>query len=76
MRKPKVLVVDDEAGIRSILSALLTKHGYEVQVCPSGESCLDVYPQFLPEAVLLDLRMPGMDGLKVMEELARQFGAD
>ncbi len=76
MRKPKVLIVDDEAGIRSILSALLTKHGYDVQVCPSGESCLDVYPKFLPEAVLLDLRMPGIDGLKVMEELARQFGAD
>ena len=76
MRKPKVLVVDDEASIRSILSALLTKHGYEVQVCPSGESCLAIYPKFLPEAVLLDLRMPGMDGLKVMEELARQFGAD
>ncbi len=76
MRKPKVLIVDDEAGIRSILSALLTKHGYEVQVCPSGELCLDLYPKFLPEVVLLDLRMPGMDGLKVMEELALQFGAD
>lgn len=76
MRKPKVLIVDDEAPIRSILSALLTKHGCEVQVCPSGESCLDIYPKFLPEAVLLDLRMPGIDGLKVMEELTRQFGAD
>jgi len=76
MRKSKVLVVDDEASIRSILSALLTRHGYEVRVCPSGESCLEVYPRFLPEAVLLDLRMPGIDGLKVMEEMARQFGAD
>jgi DNA-binding NtrC family response regulator len=76
MRKLKVLVVDDEASIRSILSALLTKHGYEVQVCPSGESCLEIYPKFTPEVVLLDLRMPGMDGLKVMEELARQFNAD
>jgi DNA-binding NtrC family response regulator len=76
MRKPKVLIVDDEAGIRSILSALLTRNGYEVQVCPSGESCLDVYPKFLPEVILLDLRMPGMDGLKVMEELTRQLGAD
>jgi DNA-binding NtrC family response regulator len=76
MRKPKVLIVDDEAGIRSILAALLTKQGYEVQVCPSGESCLDIYPKFLPEAVLLDLRMPGIDGLTVLEELTRQFGAD
>jgi len=76
MGKPKVLVVDDEASIRSILSALLTKCGYEVEVGPSGQSCLDIYPKFLPEVVLLDLRMPGMDGLKVMEELAGQFGAD
>jgi len=76
MRKSKVLIVDDEAGIRSILSALLTRQGYEVQACPSGESCLDLYPKFLPEVVLLDLRMPGIDGLKVMEELARRFEAD
>jgi DNA-binding NtrC family response regulator len=76
MRKPKVLIVDDEAGIRSILSALLTKEGYEVEVCPSGESCLDVYPQFMPEVILLDLKMPGMDGLKVLEELTGQYGAD
>jgi len=76
MRKSKVLIVDDEAGIRSILSALLVKQGYEVEVCPSGESCLDLYPTFLPEVVLLDLRMPGMDGLRVMEELARRFEAD
>ena len=71
MRKSRVLVVDDDASIRSILSALLTRHGYEVQVCPSGESCLAIYPKFMPEVVLLDLRMPGMDGLAVMEELAR-----
>ena len=76
MRKPKVLVVDDEASIRSILSALLTKHGYEVRLSPSGESCLEEYPRFLPEIVLLDLKMPGIDGLKVMEELNQRLGAD
>jgi DNA-binding NtrC family response regulator len=76
MRKPRVLVVDDEANIRSILSALLTKNGYEVQVAESGESCLEVYPRFLPEVVLLDLKMPGIDGLEVMERLAAGAGAD
>jgi DNA-binding NtrC family response regulator len=76
MKKPKVLVVDDEAPIRSILSVLLTKHGYEVQLSPSGESCLEVYPRFLPEIVLLDLKMPGIDGLKVMEELDQRMRAD
>ncbi len=76
MRKPKVLVVDDEVGIRSILSALLTKYGYTVEVSASGESCLEAYPRFLPEVVLMDLKMPGIDGLKVLEELDRRFGAD
>jgi len=76
MRKPRVLVVDDEANIRSILSALLTKNGYEVQAAESGESCLRVYPKFMPEVVLLDLKMPGMDGLEVMERLAGDAGAD
>jgi two-component system response regulator AtoC len=71
-----VLVVDDEANIRSILSALLAKNGYEVQVAESGESCLRVYPKFMPEVVLLDLKMPGMDGLEVMERLASDVGAD
>ena len=76
MRKPKILVVDDESSIRSIVSALLTKHGYDVEVSQSGESCLEMYPRFLPEVVLLDLRMPGIDGLRTLEELDRQLKAD
>lgn len=76
MGKPKVLIVDDEAGIRSILSALLTRHGYVVEKSESGEGCLAAYPSFGPEVVLLDLKMPGIDGLKTMEELDRRFGAD
>ncbi len=76
MKKPKVLIVDDEAGIRSILTALLTKHGYAVEKGESGEACLAAYPSFRPEVVLLDLKMPGINGLKTMEELDRRFGAD
>jgi DNA-binding NtrC family response regulator len=76
MGKPKVLIVDDEAGIRSILSALLTRHGYAVERSESGEACLAAYPSFGPEVVLLDLKMPGLDGLKTMAELDRRFGAD
>ncbi len=76
MSKPKILVVDDEANIRSILSALLTRNGYAVQAAPSGESCLEVYPKFMPEVLLLDLKMPGIDGLEVLERLNQQFGAD
>jgi len=76
MRKSRVLVVDDEANIRSILSALLVKNGYEVQAADSGQSCFTLYPKFLPEVVLLDLKMPGIDGLEVMDRLGTEMGAD
>ncbi|MHC4727415.1 MAG: sigma-54-dependent transcriptional regulator [Planctomycetota bacterium] len=76
MKKPKVLIVDDEANIRSILSALLTKNGYQVEVADSGESGLDVYAQFMPAVLLLDLKMSGIDGIKVMEILDKQLKAD
>jgi len=76
MKKSKVLIIDDEAGISSILSALLTKNGYEAEVANSGESGLDVYAQFMPAVILLDLKMPGIDGIKVMEILNKQLNAD
>jgi len=76
MEKPRVLIIDDEAGIRSILSALLKKNGYHVQVADSGESGLDVYAQFKPAVILLDLKMPGIDGMEVMEVLDKRLNAD
>ncbi len=76
MKKPKVLIVDDEAGICSILSTLLTKNGYDVQTADSGEAAIHLYAQFMPAVILLDLKMPRMDGLKVLEILDKQFNAD
>lgn len=76
MKKAKVLIIDDEASISSILSALLTKNGYEVEVANSGESGLDAYAKFMPAVILLDLKMPGIDGIKVMEILDKQLNAD
>jgi DNA-binding NtrC family response regulator len=76
MEKNKVLIVDDEPKICSILSALLKKNNYEVQVANSGKAGLDLYSKFLPEVVLLDLKMPGMDGIQVMDTLTERFNAD
>jgi DNA-binding NtrC family response regulator len=76
MKKDRVLVVDDEPKIRSILSALLAKSGYQVQVAESGEAGLEMYGEFLPAVILLDLKMPGMDGMEVMEVLGKRFDAD
>ncbi len=76
MEKARVLIIDDEASIRSILSALLKKNGYYVQTADSGRSGLDVYAQFKPAVILLDLKMPGIDGMGVMEVLDKRLKAD
>jgi two-component system response regulator AtoC len=76
MEKPRVLIIDDEASIRSILSTLLKKNGYHVQAADSGEAGLDVYAQFKPAVILLDLMMPGIDGMQVMEVLDRRLNAN
>ena len=76
MEKSRVLIIDDEASIRSILSMLLQKNDYNVQVADSGQSGLEVYTQFKPAVILLDLKMPGMDGMEVMEALDKRLNAD
>ena len=65
----RVLVVDDESKIGVILNALLTKAGYDVKIVQSGRAALEVYPVFQPSVVLLDLMMPGLDGLETMSQL-------
>ena len=76
MEKSRVLIIDDEASIRSILSTLLKKNGYHVQAADSGQAGLDVYSQFNPAVILLDLKMPGIDGMEVMEALEKRLNAD
>jgi two-component system, OmpR family, KDP operon response regulator KdpE len=61
----RVLIVDDETGIRRFLRASLEAHGYSVQEASSGEDALQVVPAFRPDLILLDLLMPGMGGRQV-----------
>ena len=65
----RILVVDDEKQIRRILAVLLTEHDYEVAEASSGEEALKLQPEFQPALVLLDLSMPGMDGLETLKQL-------
>lgn len=76
MEKDRVLIVDNEPKICSILSALLTRNGYEVQIANSGEDGVDVFAKFKPVVILLDLKMPGMDGIEVMDILTKRFHID
>ena len=67
---PHVLIVDDEESIRFFLSEELERFGYAVQTAASGEEALAKLQAQTVDLILLDLRMGGMDGLKVMEKLA------
>src|SRR3970040_2918839 len=65
----RVLVIDDEKGVREALRQLLEYEGIEVRTVTSGPEALETYPEFHPPLVLLDVKMPGMDGLEVLAKL-------
>jgi DNA-binding response OmpR family regulator len=62
----KILVVDDESSVRFLLSEELTQQGYEVSTAASGEEALAMLEKAAFDLMLLDLKMPGMDGIEVM----------
>ena len=65
----RVLVVDDELPVIDVLSEYFTSQGYTVRSASSGLEALNVIPQFHPSVVLLDIRMPGLDGLEVLRRI-------
>ena len=65
----KVLVIDDEPGIRDLLDTLLNRKGYDVILADSGQKGLEVFRRARPDVVVLDLKMPGMDGLTVLQQI-------
>ena len=65
----RVLVVDDQAANLRVVSALLARQGYEVAVAGDGEAALASAEEQVPDLMLLDMMMPGMDGFGVMEEI-------
>jgi excisionase family DNA binding protein len=69
--RPRVLVVDDEASIRDLLSKTLALAEYEVDVAPDGRSALDRMRMYPYDLLIADLKMPGMDGLSVIREAKR-----
>ena len=65
----KVLVIDDEPGIRDLLDTLLRRKGYDVIVAESGQKGLECFRRARPDVLVLDLKMPGMDGLTVLQQV-------
>ena len=66
------MVVDDEEGIRQLYKEELEEEGYEVELAERGEEALDKISRSKPDVVILDLRMPGMGGLEVLERIREE----
>ena len=65
----RVLVVDDNEDIRNLISIILTGESYEVLAVESGTKALEIYSEFKPDLILLDIMMPGISGFEVLEQI-------
>ena len=67
----RILIVDDDQDAREILTRLLASEGYECLSADGGERCLEMVRSESVDVILLDVMMPGMDGIQVCDELRR-----
>jgi two-component system nitrogen regulation response regulator NtrX len=67
--RPSVLIVDDESGVRSALGGVLRDEGYLVEAVDSGEACLEKTLRAAFDVIILDIWLPGMDGLSTLARL-------
>jgi DNA-binding response OmpR family regulator len=68
----KILVVDDERDVRGLLSDFLTEEGYRVILATNGAEAIGLAELENPEVILLDINMPGIDGIEVCKKLKAQ----
>lgn len=69
----KILLVDDEEGIRKVLGIALSDMGYAVYLASCGEEALEILQREQPSVVLSDIKMPGMDGIKLLQKIKEIF---
>lgn len=65
----KILIVDDQYGIRILLNEVLQKEGYQTFQAASGYQALEIAGNHSPDLVLLDMKIPGMDGIEILKRL-------
>jgi len=70
----KVLVVDDDAALAEMLGIVLRTEGFDSRVCSSGDKALAAFRDYRPDVVLLDLMLPGKDGIDVCKEIRAESG--
>ena len=70
----RVLVVDDDASLAEMLSIVLRQEGFDSRLVPRGDEALAAFRDYRPDLVLLDLMLPGQDGIDVCREIRRESG--
>ena len=71
MNKQKILVIDDDVNICELIRLYLEKDGYEVMTVYNGKKGIDVFSEFTPNLVVLDIMLPGADGWQVCREIRK-----
>jgi EAL domain-containing protein (putative c-di-GMP-specific phosphodiesterase class I) len=66
----RLLIADDEPDVAAVITKIATAIGYEVSVCTDAETLLEQLPDFEPSHIVLDLIMPGLDGIQALRRLA------
>jgi two-component system, NtrC family, response regulator AtoC len=69
--RARVLIADDDPEILQLLHDALTEYGYEVRLTTTGVDAIDAVPLFRPDVILVDMKMPGLSGMKVLDALRR-----
>jgi len=70
-KKIKILMVDDEAQFRETTAKILNRRGYDTTVTGSGAEAIDILKKSIHEVVILDIKMPGMDGLEALAQIKK-----
>lgn len=69
--KGKILIVDDQFGIRILLNEVFQKEGYKTFQAANGNQALEIVTRELPDLVLLDMKIPGMDGIEILKRMKK-----
>ena len=72
--RPRVLVIDDDLALAEMLQIVLDKEGFDSSTCARGDKALAAFRDYRPDIVLLDLMLPGKDGIRVCQELRQETG--
>ncbi|WP_153730347.1 response regulator [Sporosarcina obsidiansis] len=68
----QILIIDDQPGIRLLLEEIFRQAGLETSLASNGKEALNILGEMNPDCILLDMKMPGMNGVEVLREIRKQ----